>query len=123
LYTLDATDGSPSAEHDIMTTDTPPLTPLELGHKAAELAASNAEYQLHGWKDRAYDAFTTMVARGLPFTTEDVRVANPDIPTPSDQRAWGQVALRAKRAGLVKSVGIAIGNVHGRYLTQWKAAA
>lgn len=108
-----------------MTTPADQLTARQLGHEGAAIAANAAEWQIEDWKDRAYDAFLTIASIGAPFTTEDVRVACPDIPAPPDARAWGQVALRAKKAGVVKSVGVVnakLRNVHGRYITQWAMA-
>lgn len=79
-------------------------TGLELGHEAAEKAADHAERQEPGWKDMAFEAFCAHGRVAIEFTTEDVRLAFPDLPPAPDQRAWGAVALRAKKDGMVQHV-------------------
>lgn len=92
---------------------------LALGHASAAVAADHAGAD---WIDRAYAAFVAYAKRGQPFTTEDVRNANPDLPAPPDPRAWGQVALRAKKRKLVapgEMVRAKNRGVHGQMVRQW----
>ena len=94
---------------------------LRLGHAMAEVAANNAG---ETWKRLAYEAFVKY-ARGREFfLTEDVRAANPDLPTPPDMRAWGQVALSAKREGVVSGQSFTRAksrSVHGMVVTMWRS--
>jgi hypothetical protein len=95
-------------------------TSLELGHAMAELAADHAGEE---WKEAAFAAFCRHAERHQTFTTEDVRDANPGLGQPPDLRAWGQVALRAKREKIVKSKGWVSAkamNVHGNAVTLWE---
>jgi hypothetical protein len=97
----------------------PAPTGLELGHEAAEQAADHAGEE---WKELAYAAFLAFAAKVGTFTTEDARESATDVPEPPDKRAWGQVALRAKRAGIIKSIGYANAKdraVHGNVVTLW----
>lgn len=94
---------------------------LELGHRMAEVAASNAGEE---WKDLAFQAFRDYAKTHHVFTTEQVRQANPDLPYPPDPRAWGSVALRAKRAGVVNVeswVRADSRKVHGMVVTLWRS--
>jgi hypothetical protein len=92
---------------------------LELGHAAAERAADHAG---DDWKDRAYAAFVSFSRSHKQFTTEDVRDAS-NVGEPPDLRAWGSVALRAKRKGIVRAAGWVSAkalNVHGNAVTLWE---
>jgi hypothetical protein len=94
---------------------------LELGHRMAEVAAFNAGEE---WKDLAFQAFRDYAKTHHVFTTEQVRQANPDLPAPPDPRAWGSVALRAKRAGVVNVeswVRADSRKVHGMVVTLWRS--
>jgi len=96
---------------------------LILGHEAAERAANHAEREMPTWKDTAYSAFVSYGKIARQFTTEDVRLASPEVPPPPDNRAWGQVAMRARRAGVVVSQGwvpVKDANSHGCVKTLWK---
>ena len=92
---------------------------LTIGHAMAEVAADNAG---NFWKEEAFEAFRQYARNNDEFTTEDVRRANPDLPAPPDDRAWGHIARRAKREGIVKAVGWVRANsrtVHGMVVTKW----
>lgn len=94
-------------------------TALEIGHAKAEQAADHAGEE---WKDLAFAAFATYAETNTRFTTEDVRNANSTLPPPPDGRAWGHVALRASRSGIVKSVGQRrVASSHGMWKTLWEA--
>ncbi|CAB4159094.1 hypothetical protein UFOVP708_51 [uncultured Caudovirales phage] len=77
----------------------------------AEQAAAHADRKNPEplWTDRAYEHFMAVALRGRPFQTEEVRAAaeRAGLPKPPDSRAWGQVALRAIRAGRIRRVGYA----------------
>lgn len=85
-----------------------PLSPAvraaqQRGAIAAQACADAAERRSPGWVDSAYAAFVAF-ARAYPdrkFTTEDVRLAAKGVPEAPDPRAWGAVAQRVKREGVV----------------------
>jgi hypothetical protein len=92
---------------------------LDLGHAMAEVAANHAGDQ---WKTEAFIAFREYAMKHPYFTTEQVRAANPDLPAPPDARAWGAIALQAKRDGVVIGKSWVRANsptVHGMVITQW----
>ena len=94
---------------------------LELGHKMAEIAGSNAGEE---WREIAFDAFRNHAKTHEFFTTEQVRLSSLDVPVPPDPRAWGQVAIRAKKEGIVKSeswVRADSRKVHGMVVTLWRS--
>jgi hypothetical protein len=94
---------------------------LELGHAMAAVAADNAGTE---WKRVAYEAFVTYAKKHPYFVTEDVRAANSHLPAPPDKRAWGQIALTAKREGIVfghSLVRAKSRTVHGMIVTMWKS--
>jgi len=94
---------------------------LAIGHAMADLAADNAGAE---WKDIAMKAFERHAQSHTNFTTEDVRLANPDLPAPPDSRAWGGIARAARAAGIVDSEGWVRANsktVHGMVVTSWRS--
>lgn len=94
---------------------------LELGHKMAEIAGLNAGEE---WMLLALGAFREFAKSKYLFTTEQVRAAYPDLPSPPDKRAWGQVARMAKSEGFVTSSGWTRAEsptVHGMVVTLWQS--
>lgn len=94
---------------------------LTIGHAMAEIAADNAG---SFWKEEAFEAFKQYARTNEEFTTEDVRRANSELSAPPDDRAWGHIALRAKREGIVKAAGWVRANsrtVHGMVVTKWRS--
>jgi hypothetical protein len=94
---------------------------LAIGHSMAEVAADNAG---EAWKAEAYAAFRRHAIHNQFFMTEEVRRANEDMPHPPDTRAWGAVALQAKRDGVVVADGWTRANsrsVHGMVVTKWRS--
>jgi hypothetical protein len=92
---------------------------VRLGHEGADRAA-DAAGEL--WKADALEAFIRHARRHKNFTTEDVRLANPDLRCASDLRAWGHIATRAKKDGVVEHAGYArsiSANVHSSVNTLW----
>jgi hypothetical protein len=100
----------------------------DLAVQGMEAAAAHAERDTEGWNKMAYEAFVRYVTTiKHPFMTEDVRCYAEALgmPEPPDKRAWGSVAMRAKRAGLVVSLGYApqqSANAHKAPKTLWKSA-
>ena len=94
---------------------------LKIGHHMAEVAANNAG---ENWKRIAYEAVGKHAKQHNFFVTEVGRTANPDMPFPPDQRAWGQIALTAKRTGIVSGQSFTRAKsrtVHGMVVTMWKS--
>ena len=94
---------------------------LAIGHSMAEVAADNAG---EAWKAEAYAAFRKHAIKNLIFTTEDVRKANEDMPHPRDTRAWGHIALRAKRDNIIEFCTLMHStskSTHGRLITKWRS--
>lgn len=90
-----------------------------------EIAAMCADNAGEEWKKEAYDRFVSFAGQGKAFLTEDVREANPDMPQPHDLRAWGHIAAKARREGIVKVVGrVKSKSKEGtRYMTLWQLAS
>ena len=90
-------------------------------------AAAHAERETEGWNRMAFEAFVRYVnAVSEPFMTEDVRnyAEALGMPEPPDKRAWGAIAMKAKRAGLIVSLGYAPQqsvNAHKAPKTLWKS--
>ena len=94
---------------------------LEIGHEMAERAADHAGDE---WKEIAFNAFRRHAEKNRAFLREDVRWACPDVPPPPDTRAWGHVALRAKREGIVRAIGYVPSTgktAHGAVCTRWES--
>jgi hypothetical protein len=100
-----------------------PATPLAIGHAMAEKASDHADKKIEGWSTMAYDAFVYYSKTHPFFTTEDVRDFATEVPPAPDTRAWGAVALKAKRHFIVKAEGWVAAkakNVHGNAVTLWR---
>ena len=102
-------------------------TAWDLAVQGMEAAADHAERENEGWNQMAFEAFVRYVAAVKePFMTEEVRwyAEALGVPEPPDNRAWGAVAMRAKRAGLIVSTGYAPQksvNTHRSPKTLWKS--
>lgn len=82
--------------------DTTQMTGKEVGHAMAKQAADHAGAQ---WTAAAYEAFMRFARHHHEFTTEQVRLSAGHIEKPPTDKAWGQIAIKARRAGLVKAAG------------------
>jgi hypothetical protein len=94
---------------------------LKLGHKMAEMAGDHAG---EAWKNIAYNAFVDYAKKNSKFTTEDVRKANPQLPSPPDGRAWGVIPRRGVKDGIVTCLGWTRAKdltVHGRAVSLWES--
>lgn len=81
-----------------------------LRDRGIKASADHAEAVAEGWQAAAYRLFCAYARTHREFMTEDVRVFarnNALLDEPPDARAWGAVAIRARRAGLVRSIGYA----------------
>ena len=94
---------------------------LDIGHKMATVAAEHAGGE---WMSEAMHAFKTHAMHNKLFTTEQVRVANPDLPRPPDKRAWGAIPRLAAKEGVVAPHGWVRADspsVHGMVVTLWES--
>lgn len=80
-----------------------PATGTELRDIGISRAKNNAERQSPGWSETAYNFFINYAKNiGKPFMTNDVVLASSGIvPDTEDKRAWGQIPVKAQRAGLI----------------------
>jgi hypothetical protein len=76
---------------------------FDLAERGANLAAAKADRLHENWTAKALAAFKLYAASHQFFTTEDVVLANPNLPAPPDKRSWGSVTLKAQRLGYVRS--------------------
>jgi hypothetical protein len=92
-----------------------------LGHEGAARAAAACGEE---WMAEAFDAFVRHAKTHKQLTSEDVRLANPQIVTPGDPRAWGHIAKAARKAGIIVKVGYArcvVPKVHSSVATLWES--
>ena len=76
----------------------------ELRDDGIKRAADHANAKIQTWSNRAYDCFVNYARSHELFMTEDVRAAA-EIPAPPSNRAWGSVAVRAKKANIIAHAG------------------
>lgn len=80
-----------------------------LRDEGIQRAVEHADAVEVDWSERAYRWLERMRFRrpGFRFTTEQLRAFSlfDDIPEPPDARAWGGIAVRAARAGLIEATG------------------
>jgi len=92
---------------------------LALGHAMADLAGEHAgDY----WLNLAIEEIRKYAITKQEFTTEQVRMSNPDFPNPPDKRAWGSAVRKAKMEGFISSAGWVRAEsltVHGMVVTLW----
>lgn len=91
-------------------------------------AVDHANKETPSWSDRAVELFLAYCQenKGANFMTEDVRwyAEALGLPEPPDKRAWGAIAVMAKRRGLIRSNGYApqkAVNAHCAPKTVWVA--
>lgn len=94
---------------------------LELGHEKAKQAGDNAGEE---WRREAYSAFVKFAKANKSFTTEQVRHHFVNLDVPPDARAWGIIALQAKKNKVVKAIGLTRSidrSKHGIPVTLWQS--
>ncbi|MCT8340528.1 hypothetical protein MG296_10720 [Flavobacteriaceae bacterium TK19130] len=72
-------------------------------------AMETADNCNENWSQKAFDFLRNFAKKEPSFLTEEVRRAatkSGEVPEPPSNRAWGGVIVRAKRAGIIKSLGI-----------------
>lgn len=99
-------------------------TGAELRDAGMQRAVDHADREIPSWQDLALDAFRAYARAHREFTTEDVRLGSPNVPTPPDKRAWGHVARRACREMVVQRIGLTQAKsptVHAMYVTLYRS--
>jgi len=80
----------------------------EKGHAAAKAAAARADREIDDWTQKAVALFAEYASKApSPFLTEEARqyAESHGLSVPPDGRAWGHVAKKCQRAGVVASAG------------------
>jgi NAD(P)H-dependent FMN reductase len=80
----------------------------EKGHAAAKAAAARADREIDDWTQKAVALFAEYAGKApSPFLTEEARqfAESHGLSVPPDGRAWGHVAKKCQRAGVVASAG------------------
>lgn len=80
-----------------------------LRDRGIQVATEHADKELSHWSDYAYDHFRAFVRRSTgPFMMEDFReYLGSRLVEPPSLRAFGGIAVRARKAGLIKRAGFA----------------
>lgn len=82
-------------------------TGTELRDTGIRRAVDNADRVNGSWSDGAYNLLVTIAGAGLEFMVEDVRkfAESVNFPVPPSARAWGAIAVKAVKAGVIRRVG------------------
>jgi hypothetical protein len=96
----------------------------EKGHAAAQAAAARADREIDDWTQKAVALFAEYASQAFdPFLTEEARqyAESHGLSSPPDGRAWGHVAKKCQRAGVVTSAGFgAAKSSNGSPKVLWK---
>jgi hypothetical protein len=96
----------------------------EKGHAAAKAAAARADREIDDWTQKAVALFAEYASQAFdPFLTEEARqyAESHGLSSPPDGRAWGHVAKKCQRAGVVTSAGFgAAKSSNGSPKVLWK---
>lgn len=96
---------------------------FSIGHQMAELAADKADREIHEWREIAYAAVLDRISKGGSFCLEEVRRNAAHVPVPPNTGAWGSIANRMKKSGLVEFAGFMISEepaAHGMPKRYWR---
>lgn len=81
-------------------------TAVEARDAGIAVAVEHADRVHPSWRERAYDALVAYAATHPTFTIEQLRAdVGATLEDPPSQRAWGGIAQRAQRAGLIEHHG------------------
>ena len=96
----------------------------EKGHAAAKAAAARADREIDDWTQKAVALFAEYAKKApSSFLTEEARqyAESHGLSSPPDGRAWGHVAKKCQRAGVVTSAGFgAAKSSNGSPKVLWK---
>lgn len=92
--------------------------------KAIDRVEQSANAQIPGWSNKAYYFLRQFIRSKEIFTIEEVRQASIGyVPEAKEQRAWGAIAARAKKQGLIKRISYAKSTnpkAHCRPVSVWQ---
>jgi hypothetical protein len=94
---------------------------VQLGISKAEAAGNKAGEH---WKKIAYDAFVDYAKHHETFTVEQIISESSYLPDPPDKRAWGIIAIKAKKNNIVENAGWTRSlnkSKHGIPVALWKS--
>ena len=93
-------------------------------NKGIEQALNHANEVHSEWSVKAYNFLLKFIQNNDEFMTEQVREASKDeVPEPPSKKAWGGIVVRAKKQGLIQSIGFrSVSNIkaHATPATLWK---
>ncbi|EJN06464.1 hypothetical protein [Herbaspirillum sp. YR522] len=95
---------------------------FDLAEQGAARAADHADRVVVDWSELALQAFRDHALTHTEFSTEDVIAASTRVPPAPDKRAWGQIAMKARRLGFCHKgrVGTSkLPHAHARCITIW----
>lgn len=83
----------------------------ELKNDGIERAKNKADKENYLWSEKAYAFFIEYAKNSKePFMCNDVVLASLNVlPQPENLKAWGAIAVKAMKSGLIKSIGYAKG--------------
>lgn len=102
------------------------MTAAELAGEGMDRAVDHADRVTPGWSDRAYQLLEQYAVSHWQFMTEDVRnwAHKLGLPEAPSGRAWGAVALRGCREGIISREGYrktVNPLAHGTPATLWRS--
>lgn len=78
----------------------------ELANRGINSAAAHADNKVKNWTEQAFMFYKEYAEQNRTFMSEDVRMASIGIvPEPPSLRAWGAIARRAIKEGIISRVG------------------
>ena len=81
-------------------------TGQELRDNGIAVAIQHANQVEEKWSEIAYNFFLSFIRNNSEFQIEDVRTAAINsVPEPPSKRAWGGIAVKASKAGLIRRMG------------------
>ena len=94
---------------------------VSLGIQKATMAGNRAGV---AWKSAAYAVFVEYAKTHEFFTVEQIRAEATSLSAPPDKRAWGVIAIQAKKNKIVENAGWTRSvekNKHGIPVALWKS--
>lgn len=100
------------------------VTGTTLKNLGIKRAVDHANVQVSGWSDQAYNYLLDYARSHEEFMIEEVRESSKGIiPVPPNTRAWGGVAVRASKSGVIERKGfrtVKNAKAHCTPATLWK---
>ena len=94
----------------------------DTGQSQADGAAAAADAVEEGWSEDAYQLLVSHAKVNQHFVVTDVS-RQMHCPNPT-RRAWGSVARKAFKAGVIVPAGVVknhVAGTHGSYITLWES--